>query len=80
MVSKEVQKVIKDMCDYSSLKLSYEFIVFIVFWERILRSFNMVSRELQSPKLDLSAAIRLLNCAWNELQYLRDNFQSILGT
>ena len=38
----------------------FESIVLIVFWERILRSFNTASKELQSPKLDLSAALRLL--------------------
>ena len=59
---------------------SFEFIAFIVFWERMLRSFNMVSRELQSPKLDLSAACRLLNCVKNELQHLRDNYDSVLET
>ena len=59
---------------------SYEFIVFIVFWERLLRTFNTASRELQSPKVDLSAASRLLNCARNELQHLRDNYQSVLDT
>ena len=59
---------------------SYEFIVFIVFWERVLRAFNNTSREMQSPKMDLSAASRLLNTTKNELQYLRDNYQSVLDT
>ncbi len=59
---------------------SYEFIVFIVFWERILRAFHNTSRELQSPKMDLSSASRLLNITKNELQYLRDNYQSVLDT
>ena len=59
---------------------SFEFIVFIVFWERILRSFNTASKELQSRKLDLSAALRLLSCVQNELQHLRDNYQSVLET
>ena len=59
---------------------SYEFIVFIVFWERVLRAFNNTSRELQSPKMDLSAASRLLNITKNELQHLRDNYQSVLDT
>ena len=59
---------------------SFEFIVFIVFLERILRSFNTSSKEIQSPKLDLSAALRLLSCVQNELQHLRDNYQSVLET
>ena len=35
---------------------SFKFIVFIVFWERVLRAFDKTSRELQSSKMDLSSA------------------------
>ena len=45
----------------------FEFVMFIVLWEIILRAFNSSSKELQSPKMDLSAACRLLNCTKNEL-------------
>ena len=45
-----------------------------------MRSFNTAYKELQSPKLDLSAALRLLSCVQNELQHLRDNYQSVLET
>ena len=41
---------------------SFEFVVFIVLWERMLRVFNSSSKELQSPRMDLSGACRLLNC------------------
>ena len=44
---------------------SFKFIVFIGFWEKILRSFNAASMELQSPKLDLSAAWRQVVCKAN---------------
>ena len=56
---------------------TYEFIVFLVMWERILRAFHSTSRELQSKNMDLSTACRLLKCIENELQYLRDNFDSV---
>ena len=59
---------------------SFEFVVFIVFWERILRSFDKASQELQSKSIDLSKASRLLNCTSNELQHLRNNFESVLET
>ena len=59
---------------------SFKFIVFIVVWERVLRAFDKTSRELQSPKMDLSSAFRLLNCTPNELQHLRDNYVSVLDT
>ena len=59
---------------------TFEFVIFIVFWERILRSVNAVSKELQSPRIDLSVASRLLNIALSELQYLRDSWQSVMLT
>ncbi|CAB4034554.1 Hypothetical predicted protein, partial [Paramuricea clavata] len=40
-----------------------EFVIFIVMWERVLRAINSASKELQSQKIDLSVASRLLNCA-----------------
>ena len=52
---------------------SFEFVVFIVLWERIPRAFNSLSKALQSPRMDLSGACRLLNCTKNELQYIREN-------
>ena len=59
---------------------SFELVVFIVLWERILRAFDSSSREFQSPKINLSAACRLLNCTKNVLQYSRENWDSVLGT
>ena len=59
---------------------SFQFAVFIVLWERILRAFDSSSRELQSPKIDLSVACILLNCTKNELQYLREDWDSVLET
>ena len=59
---------------------TFEFIFFIVIWERILRCVNAVSRELQSPRIDLSVASRLLNIAFSELKYLRESWQSVMLT
>ena len=55
-------------------------LVFIVLWERILRAFNSSSKELQSPRMDLSGACRILNCTKNELQYIRENWDAIVET
>ena len=57
-----------------------EFVIFIVMWERVLRAINNASRELQSQKIDLSAASRLLNCALSELVILRSSWNSVLLT
>ena len=59
---------------------SFEFILFIVIWERILRAINAASRELQSPNLDLSVASRMLNCSVSELRILRNSWESIKET
>ena len=59
---------------------SYEFILFIVIWERILRAINSTSKELQSPKLDLSIASRLLSCTVSELEILRGSWDSVRKT
>lgn len=57
-----------------------EFVIFIVMWERVLRAINNASRELQSQKIDLSVASRLLNCALSELVILRSSWNSVLLT
>ena len=59
---------------------SYEFILFIVIWERILRAINSTSKELQSPKLDFSIASRLLSCTVSELEILRGSWDSVRKT
>ena len=58
----------------------FEFVMFIVLWEIILRAFNSSSKELQSPKMDLSAACRMLNCTENELQHIRESWDSVVET
>ncbi|CAB4035450.1 Hypothetical predicted protein, partial [Paramuricea clavata] len=57
-----------------------EFVIFIVMWERVLRAINSASKELQSQKIDLSVASRLLNSALSELVILRSSWNSVLLT
>ena len=59
---------------------SFQFVMFIVLRERILRAFNSSSKELQSSKMDLSAACRLLNCTKNQLQHIRESWDSVVET
>jgi len=59
---------------------SFEFILFIVMWERILRAMNSISKELQSPKLDLSVASRLMNCSISDIELLRNSWESVKMT
>lgn len=58
----------------------FEFIVFIVIWERLLIAIHKASQELQSVQMDLSVAVRLLSMAVGELQYLRNSWTSVTVT
>ena len=59
---------------------SFEFVMFIVLWERILRAFNSSSKEVQSPKMGLWAACRLLIFTKNELQHIRESWDVVVET
>ena len=70
----------KERDDAKSLKEkmdSFEIFLFIVMWERILRTMNSTSKELQSPKLDLSVASRLTNCSISDIELLRNSWESV---
>ena len=73
----------KERDDAKSLKEkmdSFEFVLFIVMWERILRAMNSTSKELQSPKLDLSVESRLMNCSISDIELLRYSWESVKMT
>ena len=53
-----------------------DFIINLVFWERILSCTNSASKELQSKSVDLSAASRLLSIRLSELRYLQNSWES----
>ena len=55
---------------------SFEFVLFTVMWERILRAMDSTSKELMSPKLGLSVASRLMNCSISEIELLRNSWES----
>ena len=57
---------------------TYEFIVSVVVWERVLVAINKASVELQSVETDLSRAKILLSMALAELKFLRSSWESVL--
>jgi len=59
---------------------TYEFIVSVVVWERVLVATNKASVELQSTEMDLSRAEMLLSMALAELKFLRSSWESVLLT
>jgi len=71
----------KERADATALKKnidSFNFVVCIIIWERILTSLHRISQKLQATNTDLSASVRLLSAAHGELQYLRDSWDSVL--
>ena len=58
---------------------SYEFVLFIIIWKRILRAFGTTSRELQS-KIDLTVASRLTCYSISELVVLRESLDFVKQT
>jgi hypothetical protein len=73
----------KERSDASGLKRSmekFEFIVFIVIWERLLLAINSASSALQAVETDLSCATWLLSMAFGEVTYMRNSWESIITT
>ena len=64
--SKDIYRTDKPVSSPLSME-KFEFIVFIVIWERLLLTFNSASRTLQTVEIDLSAATTLLSMALGEL-------------
>ena len=72
----------KERADAVALKAHlnrFEFILMIIIWERILTSINLASKELQKVNLDLSVSVKLLSMALEELKYLRESWNEVLG-
>ena len=57
---------------------SFEFVLFLVIWEKDLTSLDIDSKELQSASAALSVSITLLTMARSELKRLRDSWDSVL--
>jgi hypothetical protein len=58
----------------------FEFVIFLVIWEKILVAINKASVELQGKQMDLSRAATLLSMAHGELQFLRVSWENIVLT
>ena len=72
----------KERSEAISLKKNlenFEFIVFVVIWERILSSLNKASLQLQSVQIDMSVAVRLLSMAADDMRKLRNSWESVLS-
>ncbi len=73
----------KERADANGLRKkieTFEFLVFLVFWERLLLVIDRASRELQSSEMDLGRAAILLRMAMKDLEFLRSDWKSITLT
>ena len=71
----------KERADATALKKNidtFNFIISIIVWERILTCLHRVSYKLQATNTDLFTSVRLLSAAHGELQYVRDSWDSVL--
>lgn len=76
-------KSAKERADANGLRKkieTFEFLVFIVFWERLLLVIDRASRELQSSEMDLGRASILLQMAFKDLKFLRNDWKSVVST
>ncbi|XP_060846259.1 zinc finger MYM-type protein 1-like [Rhopalosiphum padi] len=67
----------------SSLKKkieSYEFVLLLTIWENILRSFNLVSKKLQSSNIHLHSACNYLKEATSSITNLRDKYEEFVNS
>lgn len=56
---------------------TYDFILLLVFQNKVLENINLVSKQLQSPTFDIGRACDLVCHARNNLQRLRENFNDM---
>ncbi|XP_022171540.1 zinc finger MYM-type protein 1-like, partial [Myzus persicae] len=57
---------------------SAEFVLILCFWERILRSLNVVSKTLQLMNFNIEFAVVQLNSAIEDLTNLRANYNNLV--
>jgi hypothetical protein len=56
-----------------------DFILPLLFWEKILRAVHAVSKSRQSKTVDLSAAVQLLGTAFKSVSSMRDDFDRLMN-
>ncbi|KAL4103836.1 hypothetical protein QTP88_019171 [Uroleucon formosanum] len=74
-------KKAKERCIAVSLKKkmeSFEFVLMLGLWERVLRSLNGTSKTLQQHDTDLQVARNRLNDSFSSIQNLRDDYTNIV--
>ena len=59
---------------------NYDFVVYIVVWERILTLLYRASHKLQTSNTDIYVSVRLLSAAQGDLKQLRASWDDLLLT
>lgn len=74
-------KKAEERCITASLKKkmeSFEFVLMLGLWERVLRPLHGTSKTLQKNDIDLQAARNRLNDSFSSIQNLRDDYTNIV--
>ena len=78
-----ISKDSKERGDANALRKrieNFNFIVCMIIWEQVLTALYRVSQKLKKLSIDLSASVRLLSVAQDELKYFRNSWESVLMT
>lgn len=59
---------------------SHEFVLLLIIWENILRSFNLVSKKLQSIDTHLHSACNYLKEATSSITNLREKYEEFIDS
>lgn len=57
---------------------SFEFVLMLTLWEKVLRSLYGTSKTLQQYDIDLQVARNRLNDSFSSIQNLRDDYNNIV--
>lgn len=69
-----------ERCEAASIKKmmdKFEFIISLVFWERILQVSNIFSKTVHSATCDLNVACKLLETSIQDTCTIKQNYQSV---
>lgn len=57
---------------------SFEFIILMIIWEKVLKPLSVVSKILQSPQTSLHQAVEYLQVCIDEIKKMRNNYEDLV--
>jgi len=59
---------------------SFEFVISMTIWEKVLKPLSVVSKILQSPQTSLHQAIEYLQECIDEIQKMRNTYEELVSS